>query len=476
MQRPLDPRRFKQNHYDRPNQDWVCGHTAEGRGCPLGPDARGKCRHTGECVPAKKGDRWTCMRTRGERRQMRGRSAPERDLRAPDSALPAAALGSAFARLCSSGCSLRSTTGALLIFLGRAAAPALDDPGALTNAHATSASKCSDCHAVDRSGARLACFLHWARQATPGRQRALSQMPPQLGDHPLDPHSVTPAGLIALQRKWPASQSTAASKPVMLRASRALNPKRTEAGSLACQTCHQEHHGRQFNLKALSNAQCQSCHASSSPASSKGIPISATIPTARAPDLFRSRQPSAGALRRTKEKAPDLLRRLPRAWTVGAIHAREEFQPNLRGLSCRQIEGEGMTVKGVAFFTVPGIDAETLAAKRISIGEWPKFADGKLTPFMEVPPRAGTRRCATAEQQLQGVDLLDLTKATPEQMSGRGAICLGRKDVALPSRRRRAIVFEDRMEGRDRAGRDGGAARRSPRRAEGMDAASFRAR
>ncbi|MGH7935696.1 MAG: hypothetical protein ACREF8_01645, partial [Chthoniobacterales bacterium] len=63
MQRPLDPLRFKENRYERPNQDWVCGHAAEGHGCPLGPDARGNCRHTGECVPARKGDRWTCMRS-----------------------------------------------------------------------------------------------------------------------------------------------------------------------------------------------------------------------------------------------------------------------------------------------------------------------------------------------------------------------------------------------------------------------------
>ena len=50
MQRPLDPLSFKKNTYDRPNQDWVCGHAAEGRACPLGPDERGNCRHTGECI------------------------------------------------------------------------------------------------------------------------------------------------------------------------------------------------------------------------------------------------------------------------------------------------------------------------------------------------------------------------------------------------------------------------------------------
>ena len=66
MQRPLDPLRFKANRYERPNQEWVCGRAAEGHGCPLGPDARGNCRATGECSPAKRGDRWYCTRNEAQ--------------------------------------------------------------------------------------------------------------------------------------------------------------------------------------------------------------------------------------------------------------------------------------------------------------------------------------------------------------------------------------------------------------------------
>ena len=63
-----------------------------------------------------------------------------------------------------------------------------------------------------------------------------------------------------------------------------------------------------------------------------------------------------------------------------------------------------MTVKGVPFFNVPGIDAETLAAHSMSIGEWPTFADSKLTPFMEVLLASDpTARCALTT--LRGVDL-----------------------------------------------------------------------
>jgi hypothetical protein len=55
--------------YERPNQNWICGHDAEGKACRIGPDAKGRCRATAECQPAlevKEGDkkgRWRCTRS-----------------------------------------------------------------------------------------------------------------------------------------------------------------------------------------------------------------------------------------------------------------------------------------------------------------------------------------------------------------------------------------------------------------------------
>ena len=93
-----------------------------------------------------------------------------------------------------------------------------------------------------------------------------------------------------------------------------------------------------------------------------------------------------------------------------------------------QIQGEGMTVKGVSFFTVPGIHLETLSVKGISVGEWPKFADGKLTPFMEILlNRDPVTR--TALQELHDVDLLDLSKATPSQIAAAEQLAWGVKNL-----------------------------------------------
>jgi len=62
---------FDGQHYARPNHNWTCGHAAEGRGCPLGPDRLGRCQATYECKPVlelKPGEtkgRWQCTRSGG---------------------------------------------------------------------------------------------------------------------------------------------------------------------------------------------------------------------------------------------------------------------------------------------------------------------------------------------------------------------------------------------------------------------------
>jgi hypothetical protein len=62
---------FDTQNYARPNDQWICGRACEGKSCRLGPDAKGRCRATAECVPVlekKPGEakgRWRCTRPGG---------------------------------------------------------------------------------------------------------------------------------------------------------------------------------------------------------------------------------------------------------------------------------------------------------------------------------------------------------------------------------------------------------------------------
>ncbi|MGH8094675.1 MAG: hypothetical protein ACREIF_14595 [Chthoniobacterales bacterium] len=425
MQRPLDPLRFKQNHYDRPNQDWVCGHAAEGRACPLGPDARGNCRHTGECRPAKKGDRWMCMRTEAS-----GGKCAEGPL--PDGACahpippcqPVPSVRRARGWLVWVLVAL--TTGALLILLGSGLRWPWVNPGALTNAHATSASKCSDCHAVEaKSQPSFAAFEDLNKRRL--TDSALCLKCHALGNHPFEPHGMPGVNLIALQQRLKRPPNEKSHEPLLLKASHALNPIRADAGVLACMTCHQEHHGRRFNLKQLSDAQCQSCHSVQFTNLAKGHPDFGPYPyRARTRIFFDHVSHLQQHFKEQKEKAPTSCADCHALGASGRFMLVKSFAQTCAACHGAQIRGEGMTTKGVAFFSVPGIDAETLAEKGISIGEWPKFADAKLTPFMELlldhQPAA-----RAALGKLRGVDLLDLTKATPEQLAAAAQLAWGVK-------------------------------------------------
>lgn len=52
MKEQLPSPDFNRHQYERPNQNWICGHAAEGNACRIGPDGKGRCRATYECQPA----------------------------------------------------------------------------------------------------------------------------------------------------------------------------------------------------------------------------------------------------------------------------------------------------------------------------------------------------------------------------------------------------------------------------------------
>ncbi|HEY2082196.1 MAG TPA: hypothetical protein VGI88_05380 [Verrucomicrobiae bacterium] len=52
MKEQLPSPDFNKHQYERPNQNWICGHAAEGKPCRIGPDGKGHCRATFECQPA----------------------------------------------------------------------------------------------------------------------------------------------------------------------------------------------------------------------------------------------------------------------------------------------------------------------------------------------------------------------------------------------------------------------------------------
>ncbi|MFT5468759.1 MAG: hypothetical protein ACI8UO_003871 [Verrucomicrobiales bacterium] len=241
--------------YDRPNLKWACGHVCEGRSCALGPSKRGDCRGGSECIPLKRGDRWTCTRSSfyggpcADGPGADGKCCNDLAICKPDRTLRAK-------RKIAALLAVAATIGLVLIFLGGSPSTreSLIDPGPLTTAHAGSSTNCAACHGDDIA---LTTSIH--ERALAMNQNCLTCHAAIAGKH--EESTSFAHGLPAETLRDLTAKSQNDHQQLLI--SLASNSPIVDAGatgSLACATCHQEHHGQQASLIYLTNQQCQVCH------------------------------------------------------------------------------------------------------------------------------------------------------------------------------------------------------------------------
>ena len=198
-----------------------------------------------------------------------------------------------------------------------------------------------------------------------------------------------------------------------------------KSGQLACSTCHQEHHGKDFNIAHLSEQQCQVCHSVQFASLANGHPEFASYPYQRRTRIYfdhashlQEHFPAA------KEKAPTSCQ----ACHVPAVSGGKMVVNNFEQ-SCSACHADNIRKSSpVAFFRVPGIDVGSLSKAGISIGQWPKDADDKITPFMELLLGSDTPG-GQALAALKGKDLLDLSGASREQLAAAGKLAWAVKEL-----------------------------------------------
>jgi hypothetical protein len=244
---------FEAGQYARPNQNWICGHAAEGKACRIGPDQKGRCRATFECQPAfevKEGEtkgRYRCTRTVQQGGPCKNGPLPTGGCSRPIlKCVPVRSLRARRGLLTFSV--IAFTVGALLIGLSRPFRARFISPGQLSMQHGTPAFAAMAGAANDQEGSCSAC------------------------------HQAAPAGVSG----WVKSAFVAKPAPFQFRALAVVErPVMTSldercqhchAGHSfhqpnvvedhSCSACHQEHHGP-GPMKAPSDANCTSCHASS---------------------------------------------------------------------------------------------------------------------------------------------------------------------------------------------------------------------
>ena len=394
--------------YDRPQDEWTCGRAAEGCACVFGPGTKGECRATGQCLPAKQGDRWVCTRLISLGAACAPGPMPDGTCGCPvPPCRPVRSLRSQRGRL--SWLAACAALGVVLLALWGLGGSDWTNPGPLTAQHATSAQRCADCHVEPATVAVTAA-------ATAARREAHDLL--CLKCHDLGPHSRSPHGLdpAILARTSTRTKSHPAKVPLLLAAAQPL--VRDIAPDLACAACHQEHHGRDFALSKMSDLQCQVCHEGAFASFGAGHPEFTDYPSRRRTRLWfdhTAHLQNHFLLRQVAAQAPTSCSGCHEPAGDGRQMLVRGFEQSCAKCHADGIEGVGRPgPKGIVFLRLPEFDTNSLLAAGEPVGEWPVFCEGTLTPFMRWMLE-GDADARAALAVLGPVNLANLSSATPAQ-------------------------------------------------------------
>lgn len=262
-------------------------------------------------------------------------------------------------------------------------------PGPLSSAH-SALGECTSCHTNSGKGK-----LDWVFGLVRGDPLADSKA--CLTCHKIPDAQFNPHGALQvdLQRSTERLKKTAARLPVAHSThvqNLAFPASEVIARDLYCATCHQEHQGAGFDLDTVTNAQCSACHVAKFDSFDGDHPEFEEYPFKRRTRIVFDH---AGHFRKHYPELAkkDPTRTLPA--TCDTCHGSGDdkrvmsvagFEKACAQCHRDQIIGKGRASgpKGIAFLSLPGIDLETLRAKRVDIGEWPEASEAGLTPFMRV--------------------------------------------------------------------------------------------
>ena len=310
---------------------------------------------------------------------------------------------------------LLATVGLTLVFLTSSGMQFLM-PGPLTSAH-SSIEACSSCHSRSGSG-KLGWLAGLAKGDPHGDSKACLTCH-KMQDTAYAPHGATREVLEQSTARL-IKMAAATSQPLAAQAQAAAFPTHhMVAEGLECATCHQEHQGAAFDLKAMSNEQCRSCHAVKFDSFDGAHPDFEGYPFKRRTRIAFDHAGHFG------KHYPELAKKEPGKTLPATCSTCHDSTANRRIMSiapfdktcstCHldQITGKERASgpKGIAFLSLPGLDLATLRKKGAQIGEWPEDSEASLTPFMKVII-ARNERGAALIQSLNSISLQDLSAAS----------------------------------------------------------------
>ncbi len=342
-------------HYRRPDNQWKCGLTSSGKGCAMGPDARGRC------------DDKVCY--------------PRRTLQWWRSYLPIAlammTLGTLF---------VTNQTG-----LDRDAMA----PGPLTSVHAqlihnpSDPHRCASCHDEQRKGQPSLSETDWNSTSIGAHSQTERCLTCHARDLPrmrlASPHDLPEQELKNLSERMTKKGHSADNLLIGFTRHRPIN---WHEHSLSCSDCHREHQGAQHDLEAISSQRCQACHQNQFGSFAVDHPEFREYPRPgsqsvafnhlRHRDLHFTKSNSTFDCRTCHVNESENGR-------VGQVFRSASFEKACA--SCHQAPISSSLPDGLVVFQLPSLDTTGLKNSGIDIGTWPEEAsqilDGNIPLFMQ---------------------------------------------------------------------------------------------
>ncbi|MEL7498023.1 MAG: cytochrome c3 family protein [Planctomycetota bacterium] len=221
----------------------------------------------------------------------------------------------------------------------------------------------------------------------------------------------------------------------------------TEHGNIECNACHREHHGKDENLAAMTDSQCQVCHSS---------PF-------RGFELDHPEFQNYGAKRRSRiafDHNSHVLKHFPEAnveFNCNRCHI-DDKTGNAKVLasfdvscaSCHAPSIDEDLQSGLTLLALPMLDMEAIEANQLHVGTWPLAAtgdfDGPLPPLM--------RMLLSHDQELQPVlrrlpvnfDFSDIDADDPQSVADAVTLVWGIKRLIRELSIGGTAVLQQRLE------------------------------
>ncbi len=191
-----------------------------------------------------------------------------------------------------------------------------------------------------------------------------------------------------------------------------------------CATCHKEHQGQNAILAKVTDARCQSCHVIQFDDFQYGHPKFRDYPFRRRTRIqfdhaqhFGKNFSEAVSRKRLTDKAPAQCMDCHTSSKDRKHMAVKPFDQTCSACHLGQITGKARASgpKGLAVFTLPGIDVAALKARGLDVGTWPASSEAELSPLMALLIAIDDRRRKLL-RTITKINLLDLSKASDAEL------------------------------------------------------------